>query len=287
LLYELNEHSTHIVKEDWEGIQYKVETGNADQLSESHSKILGASTSGSGKLVKYGNNKKAKQRSYSLKHNYLKLFYDENKGKQKYSSLNIVNQQEPHEFVIEKFNKELFNKNLKTIVDKYQVEFSSAAKSSFSLLINRVLKVDDKKKIRELEENGIIIKTIPVNKRNKPWEAMSFPKFSLVDLLFEDWDGQDYNEAVFKNMISKSFIFIPILKEKIKIKKKDAKTKYKFKDWTTWEIGKSVYWKATEEELQIIEREWLKAKKIVEKGVKVTRVKYGKGTRQENNLLKM
>jgi DNA mismatch repair protein MutH len=283
LFYELKNESENIVQEDWEGIQYKVKSEIADQLSEGDSKILGACTSGSGKLVKYGNNKEAKQRSYSLKHSYLKVYYNQNKKNIKYSSLNLEKDITPQDFVLRELNKELKNQKLINIVDKYKVDFSKTAKSGFSLLINRVLKVDDKKRILELEENGITIKTIPVNKENKPWEAMSFPKFSLIDLIEEEWDGE--NEADFKNIINQGYIFIPVIKEKEKYIV-NGKSKYRYKNWKTWEIGKPVFWKAIETELSTINKEWEKAKDIVKNGVKVNDVKHGKGTRQENNLLK-
>jgi DNA mismatch repair protein MutH len=283
LFYELKNESENIVQEDWEEIQYKVKSEIADQLSEGDSKILGACTSGTGKLVKYGNHKEAKQRSYSLKHSYLKVYYNQNKKNIKYSSLNLEKDITPQNYVINELNKELKDKKLNNIVDKYKVDFSKTAKSAFSLLINRVLKVDDKKRILELEENGITIKTIPVNKDNKPWESMSFPKFSLIDLIEEEWIGE--NEADFKNIINQGFIFIPVIKEKEKYIV-NGESKYRYKNWKTWEIGKSVFWKANESELSIINKEWEKAKDIVKNGVKVNEVKHGKGTRQENNLLK-
>ena len=80
-MFELKNENENIVKEDWERIKYKVRYEMANQLSEADNRILGASTSGTGKLVSYGNNKKAKQRSYSLKHNYLKVFYNQKKKK--------------------------------------------------------------------------------------------------------------------------------------------------------------------------------------------------------------
>lgn len=285
LLYEVKNQKENIVQEDWERIKVKVKKEIAHTISESDSKILGACTSGTGKEVMYGYNQtSAKQRSYSLKHNYLKVFYEENKEGKKYFSLNLNQKVKPQDFVVNQFNTILKGNSLSSLVKNFDVKFSPSAKSSFSLLINRILKVDDKKKIRELEENGIVIKTIPVNKHNKPWEAMSFPKFSLVDLVEEDWDS-DYNEADFKNIISQGYIFIPIIKEKEKYID-NGKSKYRYKDWTTWEIGESVFWKANKDELITIEQEWKKAKEIVRKGIQVSTIKHGKGFRQENNLLK-
>lgn len=284
LLYELENESTDIVEKDWKGIKYKVESEIADELSEGDSKILGACTSGSGKMIVYGNNKKAKQRSYSLKHSYLKYFYSQNKAKEQYASLNLKLNVAPQDYILNQFNKELKGQSLKCLVDKYKVKFSPKAKSSFSLLINRILKIDDKKRISELDENGIVIKTIPVSPSNIPWEAMSFPKFSLVDLIEENWNGE--NEAVFKSIITQGFIFIPIIKEKERYINKKGKVAYKFNHWSNWKIGKTVYWKASSSELSIIEREWDYAKLIVKRGVNVAQVKYGNKIRQENNLLK-
>lgn len=284
LLYEIENENEEIVQNDWQQIKNKVESELADTISEGHSKVLGACTSGTGKLIPYGNGKSAKQRSYSLKHNYLKVFYEEKVGKQKFVTLELKENIEPQDFVLNQFNLNLKGQNLKNLVDKYQVKFSIQAKSSFSLLINRILKVDDKTKIRDLEENGIAIKTIPVSPKNKPWEAMSFPKFSLVDLIEEDWES-DENEAEFKKIITQGFIFIPIIKEKEKyIDKGEVKERYK--DWTTWQIGTPIYWKASDEVVSIIKQEWEKAKEIVKQGVYVENVKFGSGFRQENNLLK-
>ncbi|MFW0737467.1 MutH/Sau3AI family endonuclease [Flavobacterium sp. T12S277] len=290
LLYEIEHENENLVQEDWEQIKLKVVDEIAESISEGDGKILGACTSGSGKLIPYGKDKlaKAKQRSYSLKHSYMKFFYEEKTQKQKYASLNLVAEIIPQDYVLNKLNHELRGKNLEAVVKKYKVDFSPKAKSSFRLLINRVLNVADNKKILELEENGIEIKTVPVDPEKKPWEAMSFPKFSLVDLIVEKWDideDEEEGEAVFKNIISNGFIFITIIKEKEKYLK-DGKIKKRYKDWKTWTIGESVYWKASDAELSTIEKEWKEAQEIVKNGVQVKTVKHGSKQRQENNLLK-
>ena len=53
-----------------------------------------------------------------------------------------------------------------------------------------------------------MIKTIPVDDKKKPWEAMSFPKFSLVDLLNESWEfDEEKDSCAFKSLITQPFIF--------------------------------------------------------------------------------
>jgi len=284
MFYELEKEKPDVVQEDWKGIYYKVKSEIAHEISEGDSMILGASTSGAGKIIKYGNNKEAKQRSYSLKHSYLKVFYSEKIRKQKFTSIGIPKSIEPQDYILNILNKKLKGKGLKNVVDKYNVKFSESAKSSFPILINKVLNIKDKAEIRELAENNIIIKTVPIKPNGKPWEAMSFPKFSLVDLIYEDWNGDKNSQSIFRSIISQGFIFLPVIKEKYK--PKGAKN-YKYMDWSTWVIGQPVYWKASEKELKTIMEEWKKAKNIVEKEVKVEDVSWGEGTRQNNNLLKM
>ncbi|MFB9080238.1 MutH/Sau3AI family endonuclease [Flavobacterium procerum] len=287
ILYEVEHEDEETVKEDWERIRDKVIAETADNISEGDGKILGACTSGTGRQIPYGRDKHAKQRSYSLKNSYMKFFY-EKKTNQQYASLGLNENAKPEDFVLQKLNNELQGKSLAAIVKEYDLSFSPDAKSSFRLLINRVLKIADNEKILELEENGIVMKTVPVDANNRPWEAMSFPRFSLVDLIEEKWDieeNEECGESAFRSIISSGFIFIPIIKEK-EAYVKDGKTKKRYKDWKTWIVGKTVYWKASDAEMSTIRKEWREAQEIVKKGVKLQTIRRGTKQMQENNLLK-
>lgn len=283
LIHRLDSSTENIVKEDWEGIQYKVKNKNADQLSEGDGKILGACTSGTGKLVLYNQKSLAKQRSYSFKHSYLKTYYFENKKRVKYESLSVDSKLKLEEYVVDKINQEFEGKSLRELVERFDVKFSSNSKSGFSNLIKALFKISKKAQIRDFDENGIVIKTVPIDFKKTPFEAMSFPKFSLVDLIDEEWEPMDDcsgdgPEAVFKNIISQTFIFIPIIKNK---------RNKKYNHWHEWKLGKSVSWKANYDELKIIENEWSTAKKLItDNKVEVWKEKHGDGFRQMNNLLK-
>jgi DNA mismatch repair protein MutH len=280
LLFELNDKNEATIKKDWQGIQKKVKYELAQTLSEGDSKILGASTSGKGKLITYGNGSQAKQRSFSLKHTYLKVFYNEQKNNIKYQSLDLQRDVQLEDFIISRLNEALSEKNLSNVVALYDVPFSPASKSGFRLLLDKVLKVKDGRQVLELDEQDIVIKTVPVNRNYKPWESMSFPKFSLLDLIDEEWEGD--NECELRKTLSKGYIFVPIVKEKEKV---DGK--YKFKSWESWVIGKAVFWKADKNELNKIRKEWEKTKQVVLNDVWTKQVKHGNGYRQENNLPKL
>ena len=285
LFYELENQDEDIVHEDWRNIQLKVKKHRAHLISESDSLILGACTSGTGKEQVYGNGSLAKQRSYSLKHSYLKQFYLNSQGV-KYSTLTTAKSIKPEDYIINKLKSSLKGIDLKTLSDEYNVQFSSSAKSSISLLIKRIFKVDDDSRIKEIDLLNIEIKTVPVNDGLKPWESMSFPKFSLHEILDENWENNNDenefdNESTFRSYVDRPFIFIPVIKNKFK---KDSK--YKFENWQNWRVGRPVYWRPSKEQLEAIKIEWEMAKKIINSGVKVSNVKYGRGYRQENNLLK-
>lgn len=283
LLYRLSDENACVVKEDWCKIKDKIKAEQAHNLTESEGQILGACTSGTGKLIVYGNNKQAKQRSYSLKHRYLKIFYAQKFKNKKFESLELEDQVTVENFIVSKLNNELFGKLLKEVVGNFNLDFSLKSKASFSFLINKILKIERKSKILELEQKGITIKTIPVSPMNKCWEAMSFPKFSLVDLIEEKWD-ENLNSTFF-DTVKNGFIFIPIIKSKFSVMK-NGKKKYLYNDWKDWKVGKVFYWKPNEKEILTIKREWSIAKQIIEKGVVTRMVKWGDGVRQENNLLK-
>jgi DNA mismatch repair endonuclease MutH len=291
LLFELFRNNEYVIKNDWEKIKSKVLINKADSLSESDGEILGACTSGTSKLIKYGNDSLAKQRSYSFKHSYVKLYYAENKGGVKFSSINLPSNVEIQDYLVEVINNKIKGKSISDLLIEYELDFNDFSKSSFSKLLNKILNIESKTKILELELKGIKIKTIPVNHNGIPWEAMSFPKFSLVDLFEEDWDidldENVTNESVFKSLISNGFIFVTLIKEKnLKFKNDEDEQKIKYNHWTEWIIGDVFYWKPDEIDMGLIRQDWLEAKDTVVKGVKVTQKKTLKRVYQVNNLLK-
>lgn len=286
LLFDLKSENEVVIENDWRKIKEVVASNTAHLLSEGDGNILGACTSGSGRLKLYNGSHQAKERSYSFKHSYMKLFYREKTKLNSFSKLNNKTNLSSELFVVDELNKELGGKLLGDYTKQKGLEFNSSAKSSFKNLVNSVLKIPKNKEIYDLSIKNVVIKTVPVNKNNNPWEAMSFPKFSLLDLVYESWEGaEDKEECVFKSLISQSFVFIPVVKEKEDFIIDGKKTK-KFKSWKTWRVGKVFMWKISPDDLNQVKKEWGLSKKIVTAGVKTKKVKYGLGWRQENNLIK-
>ena len=284
LYYYLQSENESIVREDWEGIKGKVINNEAHNLSESDGDILGACTSGTGKEIKYNEwALPAKQRSYSLKHSYLKQFYKEKVGKVSYESLSeTIKDKSIVNYVLNELKNNLQNKSLNDLSNRYNIEFNDSAKAGFRFLINKIFKIEGGRLIREMDQRGIQIKTIPVNEDSRPWEAMSFPKFSLVDIMNERWDEptlfeNEEFESTFKNQINNPYIFIPIIKKKIK---------GKYESWDNWTVGNIILWVPSFKELEGMKMEWEELKQIIKSGVITQIVKHGNRKRQLNNLLK-
>jgi DNA mismatch repair endonuclease MutH len=286
LLFNLESENESVIENDWRKIKEVVASNTAHLLSEGDGDIMGACTSGSGRLKVYNGSFQAKERSYSFKHSYMRLFYKEKTRVKPFYKLKKTNNISAENYVVNRLNEELHGKALLDVVKSHGLKFNQSSKSSFKSLINSVLKIPKNKEVYDLAFKNIMIKTIPVNDKKKPWEAMSFPKFSLVDLLNESWEfDEEKDSCTFKSLVTQPFIFIPVIKEKEVCIRKGKKTKC-FKSWETWRIGKSFVWKISSDDLSRVKKEWVMAKEIVGAGVKTKKVKYGKGWRQENNLIK-
>lgn len=260
---------------DWSIIKEKVQNEIAHELSEGNGLFLGASTSGTGKKVKYGKDSKSEaiQRSYSLKHSYLKYYYLNNKNKLQTVEKSI-------EDILIEIKNQIQNKSLFELSEKFNIDFNPKNKSAFKKLINNIFSVNNSKFIKEIEKENLTIKTIPIDSNGQPFEAMSFPKFSLVDLIYEDWnpDEEEIQESTFKNLISDGFIFISV--EKVK-----TKSDNKYNDWKEWIVKDVFIWKPTSEVLDGIESEWKVNKKMIENNKLIlTYKKHGGKVRTENNL---
>ncbi len=205
----------------------------------------------------------------------MKFYYLNNKNKLESVGKSI-------DEILDEIKLQLQNKNLLNLSEKFNIDFNPNNKSAFKKLINHIFKIDNSKLINELEKENLTIKTIPIDVNGKPFEAMSFPKFSLIDLIYEEWNPQDeeVEEASFKNLISDGFIFISVEKIKSKVGKKDV-----YNNWKEWVVKDIFIWKPTVANLKEIEDEWLANKKIIENNKLIlTLKKWGEGFRTENNL---
>ena len=274
------------IKSDWLRLKKKVCQFKAHSISEKMFRLLSASTSGTGRLQKYHSDAKlAKERSHSFKNGYLTSLWKE----QSHPCLPSIDTggQMFDSFIFKIIKNTFEDKTIGELEREFGLSLDTNAKNLVNLLLKKVMNVNDLRSIREIDENELEIKTVPINPNNgTPWESMSFPKMSLKDFAHEEWDGvnNDSNhEASLKVELEKNFIFLPIIKKKVNVE-----GRMKFEDRRLWRFGKVTAWKPDEDMLDGIRKEWESCKKmVVNDEVETWKVeqKLGKII-QKNNLLK-
>lgn len=205
LLYRLPEEDRAQIRRDWETIQAKVKAGKAHELSEGDTFYLGACRKGSG-----GPNEKlrkqpfsdipAKARAFSFKQGYVDFIlagHINNLG-----SLGVA-----ETLTFEDATRARFAPFIGKTIEELSVSLSTHKASSMQKgfhrgLAERMLS-ESGTSVKELVKAGIELKTIRVNAKGRPNEAMSFPGFKFMDIVNEEWE-----ESSFANKLEQKFLFV-------------------------------------------------------------------------------
>jgi DNA mismatch repair endonuclease MutH len=259
----LKDNNENIIKDDWIIVYENVKNGKAHELSETLCKILAPSRSGSGGKDKNGRLRDlviqpnkiyqefALKRAFSLKSSFTNQRWNELNNK-KYESIIDNNNIKINNFedVILKKLQELENLMLKDVANKFNIKIPKG-KNAAATIVKKALGFKNvNARIKEFEQYGIQVKVIPLRLSDyKPWEAVSFPTFKFKELIKEKFysgekDGEEWDDCSLLKEINR-ILFIPIIRDK--------------KEGTPLEkrrIGKSFFWSPSNEQLEIIEKEW-------------------------------
>ncbi len=205
LLYNLPEEDRAQIRRDWETIQAKIRDGKAHELSEGDTFYLGACRKGSG-----GPNEKlrkqpfsdipAKARAFSFKQGYVDFILAGHVSK--LDSLGVADA-----LTFEDATKSKFAPFIGKSIEELSRELNSHKESSMQKgfhrgLAERILS-QNASSVAELVKAGIELKTIRVNSKGRPNEAMSFPGFKFMDIIHEEWE-----ESSFANKLEQKFLFV-------------------------------------------------------------------------------
>ncbi|MDW7661383.1 MAG: Sau3AI family type II restriction endonuclease [Bacillota bacterium] len=195
-IWEPFEEDLPYLQKDWEFIQNKVASGNAHELSEGDTLLLGACTKGVNKksLINQPNSSvKAMQRAYSLKRSYVDhifniLYSDKLFKKAKIIPLNI------YEKILHEFSKIQYA-NLEELFLKFNIDVNRDAKQFLYMVTSHLFEAlmgitaDDfnKNNISQIE-----IKTILLKKNNVPKESMSFEQIKFDEIVENDWIESEF-----------------------------------------------------------------------------------------------
>jgi DNA mismatch repair protein MutH len=205
LLYNLPEEDKAQIRRDWEAIQAKIRAGKAHELSEGDTFYLGACRKGSG-----GPNEKlrkqpfsdipAKARAFSFKQGYVDFILAGHMNT--LGSLGVA-----ETLTFEDATRARFAPFIGKTIEELSVSLSTHKASSMQKgfhrgLAERMLS-ESGSSIKELVKAGIELKTIRVNAKGRPNEAMSFPGFKFLEIIDEEWE-----ESSFANKLEQKFLFV-------------------------------------------------------------------------------
>lgn len=288
LLWELGNNDEKILSDDWEKIYGFIEEGKAHELSETISKSLAASRSGSGgRHKKTGKLKdlvpqpvtdyesEALKRAFSLKPPFTSQLWNQFVKKQKYESiidsLNLLPRDNLDDKLLLAINIHI-GKTLGELSDEFDIKFKGG-KDSVANFIKKIIGFKSvKSKIKEFEQQGILIKTVPIRTSDDmPWEGMSFPAMKLKEFAEEEWQ-----ESTLMSYVEK-ILFIPIYREYRKASEAPVETRV---------LGKAFFWSPDLNQENMIEIEWNMYQQEVKNGkaVVVRREKRGSGFREITGL---
>ena len=251
--WKFAETDLEIIKQDWNLITNKIKTGKAHELSEGDTFYLGAATKGG----KGGNLRGqpfskilAKQRAYSFKQGYLNHIIAtlNNNSTINYGKLITSKEQLKNktiqEIVIDRF-KPYIDKKIEEITEDFNKNLNKTAKGFYATLTKLILGVSLDKEIEEFDKAEIRIKTIRLKSNNLPKEDMSFPSFSFLDIVNEEWD-----DSSFKEILETKYLFVF----------------FKYDENNILRLNKVKFWNMKQTDILEAKKVWDKVKNIIKNG---------------------
>lgn len=273
----LNEYPTEdllIIKHDWEVIIEKIRAGQAHLLTEGDTMYLAACTKGATAESSYRKQPfsalPAKQRAYSLKTTYMtrllrKYVFGTEDDEHIVKDWRLLETTCFDDIVLNMFSGYLelstqeIAKRLGLILNR------NTAKNINASVTRKILGITgDPDKAEEFKNANISVKTIVVNRNNRPEQCMSFPSFSFLDILNQEWEDSD----VYCQMVASRFLFVVFERENI------AEIPV---------LKKAFFWNMPTDDIEELKRVWEKTKNEILKGASL----HQEGTTVRNSLPKV
>lgn len=195
-IWEPFEKDIPYLEKDWELIQEKVLSGNAHELSEGDTLLLGACTKGVNRksLIKQPQSSvKAMQRAYSLKRSYVDHIFNTLYSDSLLKKVQII-PLDIYEKILLKFGKLQYS-NLQDLFRKYTISVNRDAKQFLYMVTSRLFKELMGMTADEFNKNNISqieIKTVLLKKNNIPKESMSFEQIKFDEIIEDDWMDSEF-----------------------------------------------------------------------------------------------
>jgi DNA mismatch repair protein MutH len=205
LLFQASKRDMSVIRKDWEFIRDKVRAGKAHELSEGDTTYLGACRKGSGGAGEPLRSQPfadegAKARAFSFKQgfmNYLISGADESG-----ETLQIGETLTFEEAVAGRF-KPYLGKSVEEIATEFGLVKIGSNQKGFHRQLSVKMLSDGGHSVPELQKAGVEMKTIRLKANGKPREAMSFPGFTFMEIIHEEWEQSRFFEK-----LEQKFLFI-------------------------------------------------------------------------------
>lgn len=256
LLEEYPTEDLLIIKQDWEIIIAKIRAGQAHLLTEGDTMYLAACTKGaSSKSCRQQpyNHIPAKQRAYSLKTTYMtrllrKYVFGTDEDEHIIKDWRLLKTASFDDVVLNMFS-EYLELSTREIAKHLGLIWSCPpAKNINANVTRKILGITgDPDRAEEFKNANIAVKTIVVDRNNHPEQNMSFPGFSFLDILDQEWEDSD----VYWQMAASRFLFVVFERE------------------NTTEIPvlkKVFFWNMPTDDIEELQRVWQNTKTAIRNG---------------------
>ncbi|MBR3456222.1 MAG: hypothetical protein IKH26_12985 [Bacteroidaceae bacterium] len=272
LLWKLPEKDLIIIRNDYEIIMKKINSGMAHTLSEGDTMYLGACRKGQkGDSLERQRNTSigAPRRAWSLKTSYMRTLLDfiqskEQKActnleimtipKEEVTSLDMLRHHTFDEIVIGRFEP-FYNMNCNSVFEQFGIRMTRA-KNKYAIMANVIASNNTLTNVNLSEEflkAGLMMKTIRIEKNGRIKESMSFENIDYQEV----YDCDEWTDSRLYEIFSNRFLFVIFKATDGKIKipsKKGSDKEFDLED--EYVLQKAFFWTMPQEDLVIAEEYW-------------------------------
>lgn len=255
ILWSPSEELNNQFQRDWTVVRDKVDEGRAHEISERDGRVLGAATKGAGGTFteQPRSLEPAKPRAWALKPSLTTWILETLGGEAVVEesltdALELSPEQDFEAAALSRLHGSA-GQELSELADRLGVPLSSA-KSGAATIVRRLLGlVNDKARVREFEQQGISVKTVPVSEDGQSvFESMSFPRFDHIKVIEETWEDSDLRSHL------QRLLAVPLVR------------RWKEEPRGANRLGRAFLWSPTDEELEQIGTEWARFVALIRAG---------------------
>lgn len=279
-LHKFSPEDLEIIKQDWEVISDKINSGIAHKISEADTNYLAASTKGANRnstRKQPFSDVPAMQRAYSLKQSYMTALVRNLIQKEdlvRFTTSEELQRKTFANILLEKFSPYV-GLSISQISSETGIDVNTKSKHFLQQFVSNLLGIKGTKlsQIEEFSKSNIQLKTIRLEKNGIPKEHMSFKNVDFIE-----WSNETWEESWVKNYFEETkFLFVVF-----EYKETKAGNPYRelyFKGIKLWNLP-----------LEIIDNKlfdfWQHVQSLIQVGLKLTEEKQKSRIIVRNNLPK-